>query len=271
MALVLARVTFTEATRQRYFNFLLLIAVAFLGSSLFLQQFNFGSSELKFIYDLGTGTLLFFGTILAILLTTQMVFSEFDNRTALTVLARPVSRTTFLLGKFVGIWGLLGCFVGILILLLLSILQIRFFFLSQEDPALLERAVDLRTGELLVFGFIQWLRLGVISSLALFFSTFASSALFAMVISFFGVIISQLQYIALESLSADQSFFYRAFVYLISVLFPNFQLFNLGDVLVFPLDEPMEVGSVLRIIGYASVYLLLYQILSVFLFREKEI
>lgn len=268
----LARVTFLDAVRQRYFNFLLLVAVAFTGSSLFLREFNFGSSELKFIYDLGTGTVLLFGTIVAVLLTTQMIFSELDNHTALTILARPVPRHTFLLGKFLGIWALLWCFVLILCLLLFAILQARYALLMQGHEGGGASAVEgFRRLDVLVFALVQGVRLGVIAALTLFFSTIASSQLFAMVVSFLGIMICQLQYVALESLSGQTGPLYRLAVGGIAVLFPNFHLFNLGDMLVFPMEDAVSAGGVLRILGYGLLYILIYPLLAVFLFRSREL
>ena len=83
--------TFLEAVRQKFFNSLLLISIALVLSANFFQQFDFGASELKFITDFGFGALFFFGSILAITATTQLFFNEIENRTALTMLAKPVS------------------------------------------------------------------------------------------------------------------------------------------------------------------------------------
>jgi ABC-2 type transport system permease protein len=267
----LARMTFLEVARQKFFNFLLLLAFAFLISSLFFQQFNFGSSELKFIHDLGSGTILFFGTILAVVLTSQLIFNEMDNRTAQTVLARPVFRYQFLVGKFIGVWVLMLSFVFTLTLMLVSILYLRESALMTERPELFLENRLVRYTDLILFGVIQFFRLGVICAMTLFFSAFASSNLYTVVVSFLGVIICQLQYVAEEAMAASSGFFYTLFLKAIQLIFPNFQVFNTSDVLVFPIEAPLSTGSALLILGYGLFYIMVLQGLAVWLFGRREL
>ena len=51
----IARNTFTEAVRQKFFSFLLLLGAGLIAVSLGLTNFDFGNSELKFIADFGFG------------------------------------------------------------------------------------------------------------------------------------------------------------------------------------------------------------------------
>jgi ABC-type transport system involved in multi-copper enzyme maturation permease subunit len=115
--------TFLEAVRQKFFNSLLLIAVALVGSAQFFQQFDFGANELKFITDFGFGALFFFGSILAIAATAQLFFAEIENRTALTMLAKPVTKLEFLAGKFAGAQLLMLVFTAVVTLVLAGILS----------------------------------------------------------------------------------------------------------------------------------------------------
>ena len=51
----IAKNTFLEAVRQKFFNFLLLLGLVMTAVSVGITGFNFGSSELKFIADFGFG------------------------------------------------------------------------------------------------------------------------------------------------------------------------------------------------------------------------
>ena len=86
--LLIARNTLLEASRQKLFSFLLLLALGLVGGAQSLREFNFGASELKFLADLGYGAMAFFGAALTIAATAQLFFSEIENRTALTLLAK---------------------------------------------------------------------------------------------------------------------------------------------------------------------------------------
>ena len=95
----IARLTLTEAFRQRFLTVIVLLGIAMIAGVRAMGTFDFGSSELKFTVDLGFGAITFFGTILAVAMTAQLFFAELENRTALTLLARPVRRAEFVFGK----------------------------------------------------------------------------------------------------------------------------------------------------------------------------
>ena len=94
--------TFLEAVRQKFFNALLLLAIALVASARFFQQFDFGAGELKFIADFGFGALFVFGAVLSVFMTAQLFFNELENRTVQTLLAKPLHRIEFLVGKWLG-------------------------------------------------------------------------------------------------------------------------------------------------------------------------
>ncbi|MEY4488144.1 MAG: hypothetical protein RIQ79_652, partial [Verrucomicrobiota bacterium] len=131
---LIASNTFLEAVRQRLFNFLLLLAVGLVASAQFFRDFNFGSSELKFIADFGFGALVFFGSALTITTTAQLFFSEIENRTALTLLAKPIWRAEFVFGKFVGVFAVIGVFCALTIGLMMALLWHREGQLMTIDP-----------------------------------------------------------------------------------------------------------------------------------------
>lgn len=128
--------TFLEAVRQRFFAFLIVLGAAMVLSSVAFRFLDFGHGELKFIADFGFGGMFLFGSILAVVMTAQLFFAEMDNRTALTLLAKPLSRAEFLIGKFFGVWMILGLFVIILSALLGLVLWAR----AQELSLLAEQS-----------------------------------------------------------------------------------------------------------------------------------
>jgi len=106
----IAENTFREAVRQRLLLMLVITAAALGGSALFFHHRSFGAPEPEFLLDAGFGILTFFGSILAIVTTVQLFFSEIERRTVLTVLAKPVWRSEFILGKLSGVLLLLLAF-----------------------------------------------------------------------------------------------------------------------------------------------------------------
>ena len=105
---LIAQNTLREAVRQRVFGFLLLLALGLVLGVHFFQEFNFGTPELRFIADLGFGAIGLLGAVLAVTATAQLFFSELENRTVLTLLAKPLGHAEFVLGKFLGAAAVTG-------------------------------------------------------------------------------------------------------------------------------------------------------------------
>lgn len=264
--------TFLEAVRQKFFSALLLIAVALVGSSTFFQQFDFGTGELKFIADFGFGALFVFGSILAITATTQLFFNEIENRTALTLLAKPVYKLEFLAGKLLGAQLLMLAFVLTVSLVLAGILYWRESALMARLGA--EAFADgrlIRYSDVGLFGLLQWLKFGLIAAITLFVASLSNTNLYTIVVSFFVLMICQLQYIARDAYAGMEAGLGRALVQLLGLVFPNFQLFNVGDQLLFAAQDGLPLGTVLRVVLYALIYTVAFLLLAQLNFRRREI
>ncbi len=265
------RVTFLEAVRQRFFAFLLVLGAAMVLSSVAFRVFDFGHGELKFIADFGFGGMFFFGSVLGVVMTAQLFFGEIDNRTALTLLAKPLSRAEFLLGKFFGAWAVLGVFVAVLAGLLGLVLWGR----EQELIALAEQSGKVPpvfdAAGLAAFALLQWLRLGVIVAIVLAVCALARTFLFAVVIGALAVVAGQLQWIAQDAvLRPADSPAYDALLWVTTRLLPNLQQFNIGDALVLS-SAGVPSGAVLAVAASGCAYAAAYLFLATLVFRRREI
>lgn len=264
--------TFLEAVRQKFFGSLLLIALALVASSTFFQQFDFGASELKFIGDFGFGALFFFGSILSIAATTQLFFNEMENRTALTILAKPVYKMEFLAGKLLGAQLLMMAFTAVLCAVLAGVLYWReASILSRLGPEAFVSGGFVRYGDILLFGFLQWLKFGVLASVTLFVASFSNTNLYTIIVSFFVLAICQLQYIARDAYADIENGVGRLLVQALSLIFPNFQVFNVGDQLLFIENPALPWAVVARVVVYALVYTICFLLLAQLSFRRREI
>jgi ABC-type transport system involved in multi-copper enzyme maturation permease subunit len=267
----IARVTFLEAVRQRFFAFLLILGAAMALSSVSFRVLDFGHGELKFIADFGFGGMFLFGSVLAVVMTAQLFFSEMDNKTALTLLAKPLGRGEFLLGKFAGAWAVLAVFVSVLSVLLGVVLWAR----EQELLLLAEQSGKVpptfSASGLAQFALLQWLRLGVVASIVLAISAVARTFLYAVVVGALAVVAGQLQWIAQDAvLKPSESPAYEAVLWLTSRLLPNLQQFNIGDALVLS-TAGVEAGAVLSVILAGIAYMVAYVFLGALLFKRREI
>jgi ABC-2 type transport system permease protein len=251
--------TLLEAVRQKFFTFTALLCLALIAGVHFFRQFHFDqdSSGAKFIVDLGFGSIFFFGSILSIVTTVQLFFSEIENRTVLTLLAKPISHFEFIFGKAKGVFCVMLSFTVVMTSVLAIFIfwyQSTLFSMSQD---LSTAAKTVKYSDIFIYGFILWLRFGVLCSLTMLIASFSSTFLYSVFVSFFVMIICQLQYMA------------RGFWSVLTYFFPDFQVFNAGD--LFASGESLEWSIVFHITLYAFAYMLIYNVLAAYSFKTREI
>ena len=98
-AFIIAANTLKESLRQKLILLLALVAVVLVASSNYFLKLDLGHEKLKFVFDFTSGALGFFGSIIAIVSACQLFHSEFENRTAITLLSKPVGYAGFAFGK----------------------------------------------------------------------------------------------------------------------------------------------------------------------------
>jgi hypothetical protein len=124
---------------------------------------------------------------------------------------------------------------------------------------------------LALYGLLQWEKFAVLSAITILVASFSNTNLFTVVVSFFAGLICQLIYIALDSWKDIQSPVLQTMVWLLSKLFPNFKLFSVGELLVFPLANPVPHSAIGAAVGYGGIYLVVILALAVFSFLGREI
>lgn len=266
---LIAQNTLREAARQRLFTVLLFLALGLVLGARWFRDFNFGAPELKFLADCGFGAMAFFGSALTIAATAQLFFSEIENRTALTLLAKPVWRAEFIFGKFLGIAALAGIFCALLTGLLALVLGWREGQLLAEMPDLAREGRLVSYGMVALAGGLQWLKLAVLAAFTLLVASFAQTQLFTVVAGFFILVICHLQYLAHEAYARAGTWFGRSVGAMLTAVFPNFQVFALADSLN-AADAPPLV-DVTRVVLYGLGYIVVACGLAVFSFRHREI
>jgi Cu-processing system permease protein len=119
---VLASNTYREAVRDKLLYNLLLFAALMIASSILLAQVQIGRDD-RIYRDVGLSAISFFGVLIAIFVGINLVHKELSTKTVYTMLAKPVKRWEFLLGKYFGLLSLLAvevaimsaCFLGVLV------------------------------------------------------------------------------------------------------------------------------------------------------------
>jgi len=268
----MTRLTFLEAIRQRFFAFLILLSAALVLSSVSFRFLDFGHGELKFVCDFGFGGMFLFGSVLAVVMSAQLFFAEMDNRTALTLLAKPVSRPEFLVGKFMGVWLVLGVFIFTLSTLLGIVLWARCQELTTAAVEAAKAPPELSIFGLFSYTGMQWARLGVVAAMILMVASLARTFLFTTIVGSMLVVVGQLQWLAQETLvkPGELNLFSNLLLKLSIILIPNLQQFNIGDALTLDHGSVAD-GAVPLALLSGAIRIILYLLIGSLFFYKREI
>src|SRR5512134_2359088 len=94
--------TFRENIRDKVLYNLILFALIMILSSIALGQLTMGHEE-KVIVDLGLSATSIFGTLIAVFIGIGLVYKEIERRTVYALLAKPLHRWEFIVGKYLGL------------------------------------------------------------------------------------------------------------------------------------------------------------------------
>lgn len=289
----IARNTLTEAMRQRVLNILLLFGVVAIGSAFLFDDLTLESEEFKFIKDFSLGAMSVFGLLIALMGTAALLPTELENRTVYTILAKPVRRAEFLLGKFTGILVLLAVAVFLMSAVfavvmflkeqwVLGPLQAKLAELSAQPGASPEVLAQLqsqidhiyevaRDPNVVQAILLIYAKLAFTASIAMFISTFASSTIFTVATTFMIYLIGHLQSVARDEwLSRDDGgFFTSIFLGILVLIIPDMNTYNLVDEIL--AGNPVLWSDTGQILVLTVVRIGIFLGLSVIVFNEREL
>ena len=246
-ARAVAAETFRESVKNRFFTVFAVFAACVIYASL-LAGVMAVDEEGRVLSDLGLGLMELMTLAYALFHAAMAIPREMETKNIYLVFSRPVSRPAYLLGKAAGLYLLSAFMLAVMAAIHLSLLSVRGF---PPGAAYFHITACI------------WLKIVIITSLALFISLFSTSPVSTMVIS---AIIWTLGHFTPEArfLIEKTRGFSSAFLKGAAWLIPDLQLYNLRDA---PLHA---VPGVWFQIFYASLWAIFAYGASVFLFRKKE-
>jgi ABC-type Na+ efflux pump permease subunit len=275
--------TLTELARQKIYSGLLLFALILIGGSTLLTRFTF-QQEFQILKDISLGAMSIFSSLLAIVATAHLLPHDIENRTLYTILAKPVPRFEYLLGKLLGVLGLLAISVVLMSALFIAVLYLReervlhetMLQLSGAPREQLDDALDqIRASGVKIDIFagiaIIFLKACLLAALTLFVSTLATSQIFTVVVMVFAYFIGHLQATAREYWLTQQStgWMAKGFLAIVALIFPDLQAFNLVDEIVAGVAIPMAMFGKILLLGI--FYVVIYLLAAGFVFYGKEL
>jgi len=156
---------FREVIRDRILYLIGLFALLLVIALRFLPQVAAGTED-KIIIDFGLAAIGVLGVIVAVFVGTSVINKEIDKRTLLVLIPKPLNRAELIVGKHLGLCGVLT----VLTVAMTAIYLIVLSFSQIKYPL----------GTILVSTLYLLLQLSLIAAVALLFSVFTSSLLAAL-------------------------------------------------------------------------------------------
>lgn len=275
--------TLIELARQKVFYVLLIFALILIGSSVFMARFAF-QQEFQILKDVSLGAMSIFTSVLAIFATARLLSQDIEDRTLYTILAKPVPRYEYILGKLFGVLFLLAISLAVMAAMFTAVLyfreqsvldetwrQMRSGPPGQVDDALNTIRASGLNSDIFIGITMIFLKACLLAALTLFISTFATTNIFTIVVMVVVYFIGHLQPMAREYWfqQPHAGWFARGFLALITLILPDLQVFNLVDEIVAGVAIPTVIFTKTAVLGV--FYVAIYTAAAIFVFYGKEL
>ncbi len=246
---IIALNTFRESIRDK-----ILYNIGFLAIALTLFSIVLGEwSVFDRAYVIKSTTLSVMslsGLLISIFVGISLVQKEIQRRTVLTLLSKPISRASFIVGKYFGLLAVVAVH-----LMLLTAIYYVMLFLTGSDPSL-----SLLTAIYLIF-----CEMAVVIAVALLFSSFSStvlSALFTLGVYFAGhlsdQLLEQVRFATrMGELNGTSSMFFQKAAEVIHAIFPGLYRYNVTTYVVHgvALPDMYVFWNSVYALGYIGLFL----------------
>jgi ABC-type transport system involved in multi-copper enzyme maturation permease subunit len=264
----LALITFKEGIRTRAIYGISLFSFLLLGANPLISGMTMRSAG-KTAVDMALSTISLSGLLVILFIGINLIAKDLDRRTIYMVLSRPISRSQYIVGKFIGMVFLILVIVAILgVFACLSISMVKLAY-----PDYFERFSWSLV--LLAIAFIAMM-LVLLLAVSCLFSALSST-------SFVTLVLTSMTYVIGHSIrevktlmenpgaigfGQDASFLTSAFVKTAYYLLPNLSFFDIKLQAAHGL--PVPTSTVLWTMAYGMSYTVLVIALASVFFRKKE-
>ena len=243
--------TFREAVRNKIFYLLIFFGIFFVLSARIIALLTVGDTT-KIVVDVGLASINFFSLLIAVFTGINLVFKEIDKKTIFNILSKPVRRSEFILGKF----------LGLALTVLLSLVMMAAVFLI----FLLVNSAEISAIYFIYFVYM-YLELLIIISISILFSSFSTpilSSIFTISIYLIGHLVWTFNHLK-ERIAGG---FAKIIFYITYYVFPNLEKFNLKSSII--LGEVPDFHQIFYTVLYGLFFVIAIISLSIFIFSKRD-
>jgi ABC-type transport system involved in multi-copper enzyme maturation permease subunit len=249
---VIAFNVFRETLREQVLYLTLLFTLILVAAVNLLPEIS-ASGEKKIIVDVGIAAIEIVGLIVTVFVGTSLINKEIDKRTIFVLIAKPMSRAEFILGKHLGITWVLGLLVGLMSAIFIAVVTLA--------------KIPIPIPEILVANFFIFWQLMLLGAIAILFGTFTSS-LVAALLTFATYLMGNFtkDLLALGEISKSESL--QAVTRVIYLILPDLSRANLKNEAVYGILPAL--GDLFTNGVYILSYALLVLAIAILIFAKRQ-
>lgn len=249
--LAIAKNTFIEGVRANTLYIIFAYGLLILLGLTFLTPLALGEQG-RILKDLGLAGIEVMGMMVAIVVGTTLVYKEVEKRTIYVLVSKPLSRSQFLAGKYLGMELLSAVMVG----LMTVIFYAGLLMMKQDNLAVFMVPI-----------FLIFIKISIINAIALFFSSLASpilGAVFTFSLYLAGTLSRDILELAQRLKIPSVSLAMKAVYYLL----PNLGNLDAKNRIIY--DQQIIWPQVWWGISYSLAYILAVMLITVMAFEKKD-
>lgn len=263
--------SFKEIARQPFYYIILFAGCFIMLLSFSFTFFVFGE-ELKMIRNMGISTITICGLLAGCLSSSILITGELERQTTLTILCKPITRTHYILGKYLGILAATTLMIVSQFMVLEIALVANKYMSLSNYPTNPTNMIDFVCLLGIYFALLQIVMLTSISLvLSLFVNTIANITICLLFFIFCNT------YSYFLPLHTNTHIGTSLIISIFYTLFPDLQNLNILILNENFINQSSFLGEhhIVLYVVYISIYYAIYTIsvlwLSIFLFKKKEI
>ncbi len=213
------------------------------------------TTEGKIFLDFGLAMMSAIGLIVAVFVGTGLINKEIEKRTVMMLIAKPVSRSEIIVGKYLGLLTVLAVFIAAMTAIYLGFLQ----FGSIAHP----------TASILIAAIFLFLQMSLISAVAITLGVFTSSLL-AIGLTFAVYLMGNMTQDILQLGRLSHNLGIERFTQVLYLVLPDLSRLDLKNIAVYGIQALPDLTALILNAGYGLLYSVMLLGIAIFVFSQRE-
>lgn len=250
----IARNVFLEVVRDRILYVIGVFGIIMVMAITLLPEVAAGTED-KLILDTGLAAINILSLFVVVFIGTGLINKEIEKKTVLVLIAKPVSRLEFILGKHFGLSMVMAVLIGALTALMLGLFTIS--------------GVPFNLGLMLLAVLFMFLEMVLLIAAAMMFGSITSTVLATlMTLAIFAVGHETRNILALDKIAESESF--RRIAEGLFLVLPDLERLNLKNEIANGFVAPPSGGGLVENAVYGLIYTVLLLTVTVTVFERRQ-